>query len=224
MRTPLLWSLGLLLASVAPAVAAEPAVTTDEQKTLYALGLRLGQNLTSFNLTAAELELVKVGLDDAVLQRPPKADLATFLPKLQELQRQRLGAVAAVEKKAGQAFLDKAAGEKGASKTSSGLIVSVLKPGTGATPKPGDSVKVHYHGTLADGTVFDSSVQRGEPATFPLSGVIPCFSEGIQLMKVGGKGRLVCPADLAYGDRGSPPRIKPGATLVFEVELLEIVK
>jgi FKBP-type peptidyl-prolyl cis-trans isomerase FkpA/FKBP-type peptidyl-prolyl cis-trans isomerase FklB len=85
-------------------------------------------------------------------------------------------------------------------------------------------VKVHYHGTLTDGTVFDSSVQRKEPATFPLNGVIPCWTEGVQLMKAGGKSRLVCPASLAYGDRGAPPRIRPGATLVFEVELLEILK
>jgi FKBP-type peptidyl-prolyl cis-trans isomerase FkpA/FKBP-type peptidyl-prolyl cis-trans isomerase FklB len=85
-------------------------------------------------------------------------------------------------------------------------------------------VKVHYHGTLVDGTVFDSSVQRGEPVTFALDGVIKCWTEGVQQMKVGGKARLVCPADTAYGDRGAPPRIKPGATLVFEVELLEIVK
>jgi FKBP-type peptidyl-prolyl cis-trans isomerase FkpA len=224
MRTTALWSVGLLLAAIAPAQAAETAVTTDEQKTLYALGLRLGQNLASFNLTAAELELVQVGVADAVLNRPPKAELSTFMPKIQDLQRQRLSAVAAVEKKAGQAFIDKAAAEKGATRTSSGMIVSVITPGTGPAPKAGDSVKVHYHGTLANGSVFDSSVQRGEPATFPLAGVIPCFSEGLQLMKVGGKSRLVCPADLAYGDRGSPPRIKPGSTLVFEVELLEIVK
>jgi FKBP-type peptidyl-prolyl cis-trans isomerase FkpA/FKBP-type peptidyl-prolyl cis-trans isomerase FklB len=85
-------------------------------------------------------------------------------------------------------------------------------------------VKVHYHGTLIDGTVFDSSVQRGQPATFPLNGVIPCWTEGVQRMKVGEKSRLVCPSQIAYGDRGAPPKIKPGATLVFEVELLEIVK
>jgi len=83
---------------------------------------------------------------------------------------------------------------------------------------------VHYHGTLVDGTVFDSSVDRKEAVTFPLDGVIPCWTQGVQLMKVGGKSKLVCPPDLAYGDRGAPPRIKPGATLVFEVELLEIVK
>jgi len=99
-----------------------------------------------------------------------------------------------------------------------------IKAGTGPTPKPSDTVKVHYHGTLTDGTVFDSSVQRGQPATFQLSGIIPCWKEGLQLMKVGGKSRLVCPPELAYGDRGAPPRIKPGATLVFEVELLEIAK
>src|SRR6185295_3867195 len=86
-----------------------------------------------------------------------------------------------------------------------------------------DRVKVHYHGTLADGTVFDSSVDRGTPATFPLNGVIPCWTEGLQQMKVGGKSKLICPSDVAYGDRGSPPKIKPGSTLVFDVELLEIV-
>jgi FKBP-type peptidyl-prolyl cis-trans isomerase FkpA/FKBP-type peptidyl-prolyl cis-trans isomerase FklB len=99
-----------------------------------------------------------------------------------------------------------------------------MKEGKGASPKETDTVKVHYHGTLTDGTVFDSSVQRGEPATFPLAQVIPCWTEGVQRVKVGGKSRLICPANLAYGDRGAPPKIKPGATLVFEVELLDIVK
>ena len=105
-----------------------------------------------------------------------------------------------------------------------GYFVTTIKPGTGPTPKPTDTVKVHYHGTLTDGTVFDSSVQRQEPASFPLNQVIPCWTEGVQTMKVGGKSRLVCPSTIAYGDRGAPPTIKPGATLVFEVELLEIVK
>jgi FKBP-type peptidyl-prolyl cis-trans isomerase FkpA/FKBP-type peptidyl-prolyl cis-trans isomerase FklB len=101
-------------------------------------------------------------------------------------------------------------------------VIVPIKPGAGDSPKATDRVKVHYHGTLVDGAVFDSSVQRGEPATFPLNGVIPCWTEGLQLMKVGGKSRLVCPADVAYGNRGAPPRIKPGATLVFDVELVEI--
>jgi FKBP-type peptidyl-prolyl cis-trans isomerase len=108
--------------------------------------------------------------------------------------------------------------------TASGLKYQVLKQGTGTvSPKATDTVKVHYHGTLLDGTVFDSSVQRGQPASFPLTGVIKCWTEGVQMMKVGGKSKLTCPSSLAYGDKGAPPTIKPGSTLIFEVELLEIV-
>ncbi|OGL11213.1 MAG: peptidylprolyl isomerase, partial [Candidatus Rokubacteria bacterium RIFCSPLOWO2_02_FULL_73_56] len=154
----------------------------------------------------------------------PKVDLQAYGPKIQGLQTARLAAVAAVEKKAAQAFLAKAAADKGASKTASGLIITTLKAGTGAAPKTTDRVKVHYTGSLVDGSVFDSSVKRGEPITFPLNGVIKCWVEGLPLMKVGGKSKLVCPSELAYGDQGRPPRIKPGATLVFEIELLEIVK
>ena len=112
----------------------------------------------------------------------------------------------------------------GVKKTASGAIVKTLKEGTGPSPTAANTVKVHYHGTLTDGTVFDSSVKRGDPATFPLGGVIKCWTEGVQMMKVGGKSRLTCPANVAYGDRGAPPTIRPGATLVFEVDLLEIVK
>jgi FKBP-type peptidyl-prolyl cis-trans isomerase FkpA len=212
--------------AVAPAARAQSAteLKTDEQKTLYAIGLAVAGSLASFALSAADLELVKAGITDGVLNRQRQVDPQAYGAKIQELQRARASVVAAAEQKAGQAILDKAAAEKGATKTASGLVIVSLKPGTGASPKATDKVKVHYHGTLTDGTVFDSSVQRGEPASFPLSGVIPCWTEGLQQMKVGGKSRLVCPATLAYGDRGAPPRIKPGATLVFEVELLEIVK
>lgn len=219
----LLWIVAVV-AGASPARAAGPELKTDEQKTLYALGLAISENLSSFGLTEAELELVKAGLADGVLGRTRKVDLRAYGPKIQELQRARVAATAAAEKKAGQAFLDKAAAEKGATRTTSGLIISTIRPGKGASPKVTDKVKVLYHGTLIDGTVFDSSVERGAPVTFPLHGVIPCWVEGVQLMKVGGKSRLICPPDLAYGDRGAPPRIKPGATLVFEVELLEIVK
>ncbi|MBI3457073.1 MAG: FKBP-type peptidyl-prolyl cis-trans isomerase [Candidatus Rokubacteria bacterium] len=214
----------VLLAAAAAVTAAEPQLRTEEQKTFYALGLALSQSLSAFALSDAELELVKAGLTDGVLNKEKKVDLQAYGPKIRELQQARVAAVTAVERKSGQAFLDKAASEKGATRTASGLVLSTIKPGTGASPKATDTVKVHYHGTLTDGSVFDSSVQRGQPATFPLSGVIRCWTEGLQVMKVGGKSRLVCPPDLAYGDRGAPPRIKPGATLVFEVELLEIVK
>jgi FKBP-type peptidyl-prolyl cis-trans isomerase FkpA len=224
MRSAVTSSILAVLVAASCVAAAGPEPTTEEQKTFYALGLALSQNLGVFNLTASELELVKTGLTDGVLHKPPKVELQAYLPRIQELQRGRMTVVAADERKAGQAFLDKAAAAKGATKTASGLVITTIKPGTGESPKATDKVKVHYHGTLTDGTVFDSSVQRGEPATFPLNGVIRCWTEGVQLMKVGGKSRLVCPADLAYGERGAPPRIKPGATLVFEVDLLEIVK
>lgn len=224
MRNVLTSSVVAVLVAGIAVLAAAQEPKTDEQKTLYVLGIALSQNLSGFNLTEAELEMVKAGLTDGILHKQPKADLQTYGPKVQALQQTRFGAVAAIEKKAAQAFLDKAAAEQGATKTPSGLIITTLKPGGGPSPTATDKVKVHYQGTMTDGSVFDSSVQRGEPVTFPLNGVIRCWTEGVQMMKVGGKSRLVCPSDLAYGDRGAPPRIKPGATLVFEVELLEIVK
>ena len=221
LRSILALVLGAALA--APALAQE--LKTDEQKTLYALGLILSQNLASFNLGAADLDAVKAGITDGVLKKDPKVPLSEWGPRIQGLQASRLAVVAAAERKSGEAFLAKAAAEKGATKTASGLIITTLTAGTGPAPQMSDTVKVHYQGTLADGTVFDSSLQRGEPITLPLAGgIIKCWSEGVPLMKVGGKSRLVCPPDLAYGDQGRPPRIKPGATLVFEIEVLEIVK
>jgi FKBP-type peptidyl-prolyl cis-trans isomerase FkpA len=199
-------------------------LANDEQKELYALGVAISQSLGDFALSESDLEIVKSGLSDGVLKRPLKVDMQTFKPKLQQLAQSRASVVAEREKKAGAGFLAKAAAEPGAKKTASGAIVTTLKEGKGPSPKASDTVKVHYQGTLVDGTVFDSSLQRGQPATFPLANVIKCWTEGVQEIKVGGKSRLVCPANIAYGDRGSPPNIKPGATLVFEVELLEIVK
>jgi len=221
------WMLGfaaLLLAAATSARAGAPELKTDDQKTLYALGLALSQSLSSFNLTDAELDLVKAGLTDGVLNRQKKVDLETFGPKVQELAKARTAAAAEGEKKSSQAFLEKAAAAKGAVKTASGLVYSEITPGTGDQPKATDQVKVHYEGKLIDGTVFDSSIQRGQPVTFALNQVIPCWTEGLQRMKVGGKSKLVCPSSIAYGDHGSPPAIKPGATLVFEVELLGIEK
>jgi FKBP-type peptidyl-prolyl cis-trans isomerase FkpA len=224
MRLVLACALALVLALPAGARATTPELKTEEQKTLYALGLLISRSLGSFSLSEAELAVVQAAVADGVLKREQKVDLQVYGPKVQELQTARLAVSSATEKKAGQGYLDKAATEKGAVRTASGLIVTTIKPGTGPSPKPTDTVKVHYHGTLTDGTVFDSSVQRKEPASFPLNQVIPCWTEGVQTMKVGGKSRFVCPSTIAYGDRGAPPTIKPGATLVFEVELLEIVK
>jgi FKBP-type peptidyl-prolyl cis-trans isomerase FkpA len=121
-----------------------------------------------------------------------------------------------------KAYLEKAAAEPGAVKTASGLVYRELRAGSGGSPTARDAVTVNYRGTLVDGTEFDSSYKRNEPATFPLGQVIPCWTEGVQKMKVGGKSQLVCPASIAYGEQGSPPTIPGGATLIFEVELLRI--
>jgi len=197
---------------------------TEQEKTLYALGLIMGGNLASFSLTPAELALVNKGIADAATGAKPLVDLQAYGQKVQELAHSRAMVAAEVEKKKSTAFLENAAKEQGAQKTASGLVYQTMKPGTGPNPAAADTVKVHYQGALTDGTVFDSSVQRGQPVEFPLTQVIPCWTEGVQKMKVGEKAKLTCPSALAYGDQGRPPRIPGGATLVFEVELLDIVK
>jgi len=129
-------------------------------------------------------------------------------------------ATAQKQKELAKPFLENAAKENGAQKLPSGLIYQQIKAGTGAKPKAKDIVKVHYTGSFIDGKVFDSSVERGQPVEFPLDKVIPCWTEGLTMMKIGGKAKLICPSDIAYGDRGNPV-IPGGATLVFEVELLD---
>lgn len=212
----------LLFAAVVSfsAYAAEPQA--EEQKPFYALGVALAQNLENFNLTPAELELVKAGLSDGHAGKA-KIDLEVYGPKIGELQAARVAAIAAEQRKVGQAFAEKVAKEPGAQKTASGIVIKTVTAGKGASPKATDTVKVHYHGTTPDGRVFDSSVERKEPISFPLDRVIPCWTEAVQTMKVGGKSRIVCPAETAYGDRGTP-NIKAGSTLIFDVELLDIEK
>ncbi len=207
-------------ASGAPATA---ATMTDDQKALYALGVLMSRGLENFQLSDAEFNTVRMGLTDSFHKRLQITDAETYTPKLQALQRERVAVLVQHEKAAGQAYLEKAAKTAGATRTSSGLLFLGVSPGTGATPTRSDRVKVNYEGKLIDGTVFDSSLQRGQPAVFNVGGVIPCWSEALMLMKVGGKSHVVCPAELAYGDRGAPPRIRPGSTLVFDIELMEIV-
>ena len=197
---------------------------TEDQKTLYALGLSIGRSISVFNLTPEELQYVQAGITSQVKGEEPKVKLEEYGPKFQQLAQTRSQAKAVEEKKKAQAFLDQAAKEQGVEKLPSGLVYKELQAGTGESPKATDFVKVHYKGTLTDGKEFDSSYKRNEPTQFPLNGVIPCWTEGVQKMKVGGKARLVCPSEIAYGDRGAPPNIPGGAVLVFEVELLEISK
>jgi FKBP-type peptidyl-prolyl cis-trans isomerase FkpA len=160
-------------------------------------------------------------MNDAQAGKPAE-DINVWGPKIEGLARARAAKLGAEQKAASQAYMAKAAAEPGAIKTPSGLIYRELSPGTGPSPQPTDTVRVNYRGTLINGTEFDSSYARNEPAQFALNGVIPCWTEGLQRMKVGGKSMLVCPSDLAYGDQGRPG-IPGGATLVFEVELLGIV-
>ena len=212
----------LLSLGTTTAFAAAPEPTTDEQKTLYALGLAINQSLNNFTLSESEFELVKSGLTDGFLKRP-KVDLQAFGLKISELQQARASVTAEAEKKSGAAFLAKVAAEPGSKKTESGAVLTTIKEGKGETPKVSDMVKVHYNGTLIDGTVFDTTAKRGEPATLRVNEMSKCWMEGMQQMKVGSKSKLVCPSSLAYRDKGLPPLIKPGATLVFDIELLEIM-
>lgn len=213
----------LAISAIAAPAIAQKAPSTDDEKTLYALGLSVARSLEPFQLKPAELEFVLAGLRDQIGDAEPKVDLEEFGPRIRTLAESRTQAAAAEERVAGQEFLAKEAAVSGATKTESGLVKRVLEKGTGESPKPNDMVKVNYKGTLRDGTVFDSSEKHGEPAQFRLGGVIPCWTEALQTMKVGEKAHITCPADLAYGDRGFPGTIPPGSTLAFDVELLEIL-
>jgi FKBP-type peptidyl-prolyl cis-trans isomerase FkpA len=221
-------SLGIALAAVMlaagcqPAKPPEPKLDTDDAKAIYALGLLIADRIDQFGLSESELDIFESGLRDGVLKREKKVDPKAIGKELQAFGKSRQMASAEQEKTASAAYLEKMAAEPGATKGPSGYVMKTIAEGTGASPTAADTVTVHYHGTLRDGTVFDSSVERGEPAEFPLGHVIPCWTEALQQMKVGGKYKLTCPAEIAYGDRGSPPAIKPGAALTFEVQLLDV--
>jgi FKBP-type peptidyl-prolyl cis-trans isomerase FkpA len=205
-----------------PAPPAPAPLATDDEKTIYAMGLAISRQLAAFNLAPSELEIVRRALADAAAGKP-EIDLNVWGPKIQSFAASRAAAAAEKEKAASATYLTKAAAEPGAVKTDSGLIYRELTAGTGESPKATDTVKVHYRGTLTNGTEFDSSYKRNQPTQFALNAVIKCWTEGLQRMKVGGKSALVCPSDIAYGNMGHPPTIPGGATLLFEIELLEIV-
>jgi FKBP-type peptidyl-prolyl cis-trans isomerase len=201
------------------------AALTDDQKAIYAFGVvvgqEVGQQTRQLRLTPEEITIFQNGLSDVLNGRKPAVDINDFRDQFQALAQARQAAGAAETTQQGEKQLASAAAEPGAVKTDSGLVIRTLTPGTGPSPAASDTVRVHYHGTLADGTVFDSSVDRGEPAEFALDQVIPCWTEGVQKMKVGEKAKLTCPPAIAYGDRAAGA-IPPGSTLTFEVELLGI--
>jgi FKBP-type peptidyl-prolyl cis-trans isomerase FkpA len=213
-----------ILATCTYAFAADTPALTEEQKTLYAIGASVSRSLAVFELTPAEFEFVKQGLTDAQTGKKSAVEVSTYTGKIQELAKIRRKVSGDRQVSSGKDFLEKAAKEKGAVKTASGMVYTMISEGKGDSPKADDVVKVNYRGTLIDGKEFDSSYKRARPLEFKLDNVIKCWTEGVQRMKPGGKARLVCPPDLAYGDSGAGEMILPGATLAFEVELLEFKK
>lgn len=211
----------LVLLSV-PAFAADDKKAED-QKTLYAVGQVMARQLAIFDLTPDELDYVLKGVKEGIAGKTPNFDIEPYKAKIQALAMARRAAQGERLAQKSKEFVEKAASEKGAVKTTSGLVYKSIKEGTGASPAATDKVKVNYRGTLVDGKEFDSSYAAGRPAEFGLNQVIKCWTEGVQKMKVGGKAQLVCPPELAYGEQGSG-MIPANATLVFEVELLDILK
>lgn len=194
---------------------------TDEQKTIYALGIMVHRSLRQFDLTPEELTIVSRALADGAAGKLA-LEFNEWASQVELLGTARQSRVVAREKAAAVVYLAAAGEEFGAVTTPSGLVYRNLRSGTGPSPTARDTVRVHYRGTLIDGTVFDSSYERKEPVAFRLGEVVPCWTEGVQKMSVGGRARLVCPSSLAYGDAGSPG-IPGGAALVFEVELVGII-
>ena len=192
---------------------------SDDEKTLYIVGIALGRSTTTLNLTAAELEFVKAGMADQVTGRPSQVSVETYAPKVEEVAKRRAAKAVDKTEAAGKTFIEAAAKEPGAVRSESGLVYRTLKPGSGRSPTYTDKVKVHYRAAFTNGTVFDSETE-GAPVDLVLAGTIPCWIEALQKMKVGETARLVCPPSLAYGDQGRPPTLPGHATLVFDIELV----
>jgi FKBP-type peptidyl-prolyl cis-trans isomerase len=215
-------ALFVIAAVAAGALAWASEITSERDQTLYAIGVRLGRSLSPFMLSESELEMVLLGVRDAVLGRELAVNETARQSQIDALLRERRAPALAEERKASAEFLAQAAQQPGAVRTPSGLVMRELRPGSGPTPQSGDSVRLHYHGRLRDGNVFDSSVERGVPAHVALARALPCWREALLSMQVGGKSELVCPAELAHGASGDPPRVAGGAAVVYEIELLSI--
>ena len=198
--------------------------SNDTEKTFYTLGQLESKRMGNFNMSDDELAVWFQGVKDGLDGKTDEVDMQEFSKEISKLSDERSKQIANAEKEKSKTYIEKMKKEDGAEVLESGVVYKNVKAGEGDSPKADSMVKVHYHGTLRGGEVFDSSVDRGNPATFPLNRVIPCWTEAVQKMQVGGKALVTCPSEQAYGDRGAPPKIKPGATLTFEIELLEIVE
>lgn len=200
-------------------------IKTHAEKVSYGIGYSMGKNFKEEGVDDLNAMAIAAGVADALAdkeQRVSDAELMESFAFIQERTQERMNAINDETAKAGQAFLQENAQREGVNTTESGLQYEVLVKAEGAMPKISDSVQVHYHGTLIDGSVFDSSVERGSPAEFPVGAVIPGWVEGLQLMQVGEKFKFYIPSELAYGRQSPSPAIPPNSTLIFEVELLGI--
>jgi FKBP-type peptidyl-prolyl cis-trans isomerase FklB len=199
----------------------DASMKNEKDSISYGLGVSIGNNFKTSNLDSIDVDLLAKGMRDVFAGKPAitqeEADKAinAFMMKREKVKGEENVAK-------GNAFLEENKKKPGVITTPSGLQYSVIKEGTGAKPTLNDKITAHYHGTLTDGTVFDSSVDRGQPASFPVSGVIPGWTEALQMMAVGSKWKLVIPPNLAYGERGAGGKIAPNSVLVFEVELISI--
>lgn len=207
---------------------ADPALTlkTDEDKLSYGVGLNIGSGLVQQGLPGINTEAIFQGIRDSIGGAEPMVDqkeLEEVLGRLRDREQAKLTAIMEENTVKGTAFLTENGAREGVVTTESGLQYQILSEGDGAIPSLESVVKTHYHGTLIDGTVFDSSVDRGEPTQFAVNQVIPGWTEALQLMKVGSKWRIYVPSELAYGEMSPGPAIPPNSTLIFDVELLEIL-
>lgn len=203
----------------------ENSIKTNEDKVSYGIGLQMAQQVKGQTFPDFNLEALLIGIKDVFANEPlrfPEEEMQAAFSAINQQVQAAAANAAEGNKVTGKAFLEENAKKDGVIVTESGLQYEIITVGTGPKPGQSDMVVTHYHGSLIDGTVFDSSVDRGEPAQFPVNGVIQGWIEALQLMPVGSKWRLTIPSDLAYGDQGSAPIIDPGATLIFDIELLEI--
>ncbi len=214
-------------AAAAPATPAAPKPSpADTDRALTAIGLSIAKSLEPFALTPGEADKVLAAVRQGLSGKSKQALDQKSQEDIRNFVQARMAVAADKEKARGATYLASVTKEKGAAKTANGAIVIPIKEGSGASPAATDKVKVNYTGTLVDGKVFDSTSQHNPPAPaeFPLNGVIPCWTEALQKMKVGGHAKVVCPPEIAYGERGSPPVIPGNATLTFDIELLDVQK
>ena len=213
----------LLFAVLASSARAEAPLDTEHDRILFALGLRCANELRDFALDDSEIDLVERGIRAALLGGEIPINANAYPRKIKALRGQRHPAAVARERELARGYVERASREAGAVRSDSGVLLFTLLQGTGPSPTDGDTIRVHFHGKLRDGTVFDSSVDRGEARQMKLGRMFPCWREGVKTMKGGGRSRLVCPPDTAWGDAGTP-RVPGGAALDIEIQLIAITK